>query len=97
MKGIIKVIISLEIKGILLKGTTARITSQEWGFLSFLRPLMSAGLPLMKSALALLTKSVLLPLGLTAGMVSKLFKTWVSGVTTLIVLNKEMKDIIKKI
>ena len=45
MKANIKVIKSLEKRGILLKGTTTKITSQEGGFLNFLRPLMTAGLP----------------------------------------------------
>ena len=44
----IKVIQSLENR-ILLKGTTRKISSQEGGFLNFLRPLMTAGLPLMKN------------------------------------------------
>ena len=42
----IKVIKSLENRGVLLKGFTRKITSQEEGFIIFLRPL--AGLPLMK-------------------------------------------------
>ena len=46
-----KVITSLENRGVLLKGTTTKTTSQEGGFLNFLRPLMTAGLPLMKNAL----------------------------------------------
>ena len=62
-----KVIKSLENRGILLKGTTRKITSQEGGFLNFLRPLMTAGLPLMKSVLTPLAKSFFLPLGLSAG------------------------------
>ena len=45
MKANMKVIKSLEKRGILLKGTTTKITSQEGGFLNFLRPLMTAGLP----------------------------------------------------
>ena len=40
-----KVIKSLENREILLKGTTRKITSQEGGFLNFLRPLMTAWLP----------------------------------------------------
>ena len=50
---------SLENTGILLKGTTRNITNQEGGFLSFLRPLMTSGLPLMKSVLTPLAKSAL--------------------------------------
>ena len=44
---IVKIIRSLENRGILLKGTIRKITSQDGEFLSFLRPLMTAGLPLM--------------------------------------------------
>ena len=39
---------SLENRGILLKGTTRKIASQEEGLLNFVRPLISVGLPLMK-------------------------------------------------
>ena len=64
IKDIMKVIKS----SIFLKGTIKKITSQEGGFFNFLRPLMTAGLPIMKSVLTPLPKSVLLPLGLSAGM-----------------------------
>ena len=63
-KDIVKVIKSLENRGILLKGSTRKITSQEGGFLNFLRPLMTAGLLLIKSVLTPLAKVVLIPLGL---------------------------------
>ena len=43
-----KVIKSLENRGILLKGTTRKITGQEEGFLNSLKSLMTAGLPLKK-------------------------------------------------
>ena len=59
---------SLENRGILLKRTTRKITSKEGGFLNFLRPLMTAGIPLMKSVLAPLAKSVLLPFGLSVAI-----------------------------
>ena len=62
-----KVIKSLENKGILLKGTTTKIISEDGGFLNFLRRLMWAGLPLMKSVCTALAENVLLPLGLSAG------------------------------
>ena len=58
---IIKVIMSLENRGILLKETTRRITCQDVGSSNFLRPLMRAGLPIMKSLLTPIAKSVLLP------------------------------------
>ena len=60
IKDVIKVIKSLENRGFLLKRNTTKITSQEGGFLNFLRPLMAAGLPLMKSVLNPLAKSVLI-------------------------------------
>ena len=66
IKDIIKGIKSLKNRDILLKGTTRKITSQEEGFLNFLRPLITPGLPLMKSVLTSLAKSVLLPLRLSA-------------------------------
>ena len=53
-----KVIKSLENRGILIKETTRKFTSQEGGFLNFIRPLITAGLPLMKSALTPLAKNV---------------------------------------
>ena len=62
-----KVIKSIENRGVLLKGTTRKVTSQEGGFLIiFFRPLMIVGLPLMKSVLTYI--SVLLPFGLSAVM-----------------------------
>ena len=63
IKDVMKVIKSLENRGILLKVTTRKI-----GLLNFLRPLMTAGLPLMSSVLTPLAKSILLPLGLSAEM-----------------------------
>ena len=50
----------------LLKGTARKITSQEGGFLSFLKPLMPVGLPLIKIALTPFAKSILVPFRLTA-------------------------------
>ena len=51
IKDIIKIIKSLENMGILLKGTTTKVTIQEGVFLNFLRPLVTAGLPCMKNVL----------------------------------------------
>ena len=51
-----KVIKSLENRGLLSKGTTRRINSQEGRFLNFLRPLMTTGLPLIKSVLTPVAK-----------------------------------------
>ena len=94
-----KVIKSLENRGILLKGATKNINSQKGEFLNFLRPLMTAGLPLMASVLTPLAKSVLLPLGLSAGMSAAdpaiLKKIYGSGTRALIISNEEMEDIMK--
>ena len=79
IKNIMKVIYSLENRGILLKGTTRKIT---------------AGLPLMKSVLTTLAKSVFLPLGLSAGMTTAdaaiQKKIYGSGTTALIISNEEI-------
>ena len=55
-----KSIKSLENRGILFKETTRKNTSQEGRFLNFLRPIMTTGLPLMKSVLTPLAENVLL-------------------------------------
>ena len=69
------------------------------GFLGrLLSPLLKAGLPLMKSVIQLLTKSVLILLGLTAASAADagIHKTILgSGTTILIISNVEMKDIVK--
>ena len=57
---------SLENTGILSK--IAKIAGQEIGFLNFLRPLMTAGLPLMKNVLTPLAKNFLLPFELSTGL-----------------------------
>ena len=89
IKDVIKVIKSLENRGILLESTTRKITSREGGFLNFLIPLMTAGLPLMKSVLTPLAKNVSLPLGLSAGMSAADAAIWKkiygSGTTALII------------
>ena len=69
--------------------------------LSNFGPLLKIVLPLMKNVLVLkpLTKSVLIPLGLTASAsatdaaINK--KMIGSGITTLIILNEETNDIMK--
>ena len=61
-----KVIRSLENRDILIEETTRKITTQEGRFFNFLRPLMAAGIALMKTAFTFLAKSVLLPFGLSA-------------------------------
>ena len=63
-----KVIKFLENRGILLifiKKTTAEITRQEVGLSNFLRPLMAAGLQLMKTVLTSSAKSVSLTFDLS--------------------------------
>ena len=69
------------------------------GFLGrLLSPLLKAGLPLMKSVIQLLTKSVLILLGLTAASAADAgtSKTILgSGTTILIISNVEMKVIVK--
>ena len=78
-----------------MKGTTRKISSQKGRFLSFLRPSMSVGLPLTKSVFTPLSKSILIPLGLTAATsatdaaIQK--KVFISGMTVLIISNKERK------
>ena len=73
---------------------------QSGGFLSkLLGPLLKTGLPLIKNVITPLAKSVSIPLGLTAaaaaadvGIHKKILG---SGNTTLIISNKDMKDLIK--
>ena len=62
---------------------------------------MSVGLPIMKNVLALLAKSVLIPLGLTAATsatdaaIQK--KIFALETTSMIISNKEMEDIMKMV
>ena len=94
-----KVIKSLENREILLKETIKIITSQEEGFFIFLRPLMTAGLPSMKSVLTPLAKGFLLPSGLSTEMsalnatIQK--KIYGSRSAALIISIEKMKDITK--
>ena len=74
---------------------------QSGGFLGkLLGPLLKTGLPLMKSVITPLAKSVLIPLGLTsaasaadAGIYKKILGS--GNNTTLIISNKDMDDLIK--
>ena len=76
---------------------------QSGGFLgSLLGSLLRTGLPLMKSVIKPLAKSVLIPLGLTAaasaadaGIHKKILGSDHSNNTTLIRSNDEMDDILK--
>ena len=73
---------------------------QSGGFLGrLLGPLLKTGLPLMKNVLKPLAKSVLIPLGVTvaasATNVAIHKKMFGSGLTTLIISNEEINDIMK--
>ena len=75
---------------------------QSGGFLGrLLGPLLKTGLPLMKSVIKPLAKSVLIPLGLTAaaaaadGGIHKRILGSGHNNTTLIISNDEMDDILK--
>ena len=76
---------------------------QSGGFLGRLfGPLLRIGLPLMKSVIKPLTKSVLVPLGLTAaasaadaGVLKKILGSGHNNNTTLIISNDGMDDILK--
>ena len=100
-KRIIKLISSSENRGILLKWNTNKIICQIGGFSTFLRPLKTAGLPLIINILKLLAKTVLIPLGLTAAAsatdVAIRKKICGSSVTTLMVSNEELNDITKTV
>ena len=45
IKEVMKVIKSFETRGLLLKGSTTKIATQEGGFLNFFRPLITDGFP----------------------------------------------------
>ena len=95
---IMKVIKYLENRGILLKRTTRKITSQERGYLNFLILLMTAGLPSIKGVL---TKNVLLAFGLSAVMsaVDATIQKDIcrSGTTALAISNEHTEHIMKTV
>ena len=76
---------------------------QSGGFLGkLLGPLLKTGLPLMKSVIKPLAKSVLIPLRLTAaasaadaGLHKKILGSGNNNNTTLIISNDEMDDVLK--
>ena len=75
---------------------------QSGGFLGrLLGPLLKTGLPLIGNVLKPLVKSMLTPLGLTAaasGTNTAIHKKiFGSGMTTLMISNEEMNDIMKKV
>ena len=53
-----------------MTGSAKKFGSQD-GFLSFLRQLMSIGLPLMKNVITQFSQSILVPGGLTAAASAK--------------------------
>ena len=65
------------------------------------RALLKSGLSLMKNVLELLTKSVLISLGLIAAALARDTainrKMFESSATTLIISNEEMNDIMKEV
>ena len=67
--------------------------------MNFVRPLMTAGLPLLKSVFTPLAKSDLLPLGLSAAIsaadAAHQKKNYESGTTPLIILHEGMEGITK--
>ena len=82
-----------------MKGTTRKISSQEGRFLNFVRPLMTAGLPLIKNVLTPEARGVLVQLGLTAAASATdvaIHKTiFGSCITALIISNEEMDEIMQ--
>ena len=74
IKYIMKVIKCLENREIALKGTNRKITSQEGGFLNFLRRLMTTALPLFKNVLTPLAIKVNVSLRCSY---SKKKKSWI--------------------
>ena len=99
IKDIINVIKPLENRVFLLKGATREITSEEGGFLNFLRPLVTASSPLMKSILTLFSKSFFILLGLSAEISAVVAAIQIeshgSGITALLISNNEIEDTMK--
>ena len=104
IKGIIKVIRSLENNEISLKGTTRKINSQEGGLINFLDPLIRIILPLIKNAHTPLAKIVLIPLWLkvseTDAAIQNNYRLGMrpsnlAKQNLLIISNEEAKDIMK--
>ena len=76
-----------------MKRTIEKVINKKRGFIA---SLMRVGLPLMKNVLTPLAKIVLLALGVTAAASARdtaiQKKIYGSGITTLIISKKEMKD-----
>ena len=99
IKDIMKVVKSLENRGVLLIRTTRKLASQEGAFLNFLKPLIVAILPSTKNLLTPLAKSVLIIFILTvAGSPTDAVnpkKILGSGTAQLIISNGEIEDVTK--
>ena len=99
IKDIIKVISSFKNRVKILKCATEKMISKEGGLLKFLVALMEVALPLIKHVLKPLSKSVLVLFGLSTAVPATDAATWMkiygSGMATLKISNKEMKDIMK--
>ena len=98
-KDIMKVIKSLENRGVLLIRTTRKITSSEGAFLNFVRTFIEAILSSMKNLLTPIAKSVLIIFLLTVAAsptdAVNLKKILGSGTAQLIISNEKMEDITK--
>ena len=72
-----------------------KIRQSGWFLRRLLGPLLKTGLPRMKNVLKPLSKSVLIPLGLTASAIDAAIQTKVfwPGMTTLIISNEEIDDV----
>ena len=90
---------SRENRGVLWKGTTEKIKSQEGESLAnVLGSLMKIGLPLMRNVFTPLTNSVFLPYGLTAAASVAdpgIHQIILGSGTAIITLIEEMEDIMK--
>ena len=99
VEDVIKVIRSLGNKEILWKRTTEKNVCQKGTFRIFLGQIITFRLPLVKNVFTSLAKMVLLPLKLMTATsaidVAIQKKTHKSGMTTLIISNEEMDDIMK--
>ena len=83
-----------------LSKTQLHKTGKSGGFLNrLLWTLLKTGLSLMKNVLKPLVKSILISLGLTAAATDAAIRKKTSGLgmTTLIISNEEMNDIMKTI
>ena len=82
-----------------MKATTRKINSQEGVLLNLLGPLLRARLPLMKNLLTSLAKTFLIRLRLTVAVSatdsSIQRRVFESEMTTLLISNKEIDDIMK--